>query len=351
MRIIILLALISLSACTHKKDLYIPNLPVAITNNAVALVHKDNNFEMYSFNGLLSGKTWQEITNKGYRYSDGEWNQITMPKQSLPVLASTAVSIDSNVYLIGGYTVNEKGEEKSVAEIFKLDTIKQEWSVVTVMPVPVDDTVALVYANRYIYLVSGWHDVDNVNLVQVYDIKLNKWFNASPFPAPAVFGHAGGIIDNEMVICDGVKVVPKDNNIEGSKRAFVSSPVCKIGTIQELHPDKIDWIDMPHHSTIAYYRMAATADIKDNRIVFVGGSDNPYNYNGIGYNGVPSEASNLIHIFDLKTNRWKSHADIINKTMDHRSLLSDKENFYIIGGMINSQAVSNKIVKFKIEDK
>lgn len=26
------------------------------------------------------------------------------------------------------------------------------------MPVPVDDSVALVYRDRYVYLVSGWHE-------------------------------------------------------------------------------------------------------------------------------------------------------------------------------------------------
>ena len=39
------------------------------------------------------------------------------------------------------------------------------------MPVPVDDSVALSYKERYIYLISGWHNDGNVNLVQVYDTK------------------------------------------------------------------------------------------------------------------------------------------------------------------------------------
>ena len=348
MKIRLFILILFLSACSKKQSLIIPNLPTAITNNAVALVENDKGFEMYSFNGLLSGKSWQDITNNGYRYSDGVWNQITMPLKSLPVLASTAVNIGSSVYLMGGYTVNEKGEEKSIAEIFKLDTKKQEWSIATVMPVPVDDTVAVVYANRYIYLVSGWHDVDNVNLVQVYDVNHDKWFNASPFPAPAVFGHAGGIVDNKMVICDGVKVVPKDDKIEGSKRAFVSSPVCQMGIIQETNLEKIDWIDIPHHSNVAYYRMAATGDHKGNRIVFAGGSDNPYNYNGIGYDGIASQASRHVFSYNIESNEWVKHTAIVDKHMDHRSLLTDGEWFYILGGMVSEQSVTNKIFKFKL---
>jgi N-acetylneuraminic acid mutarotase len=347
MKFIIFLVLTSLFACTNKQTLIVPNLPVDITNNAVALVQNDKSFEMYSFNGLLAGKTWQDITNSGYRYSDGIWTEITMPKQSLPVLASTAVNIGTDIYLMGGYTVNEKGEEKSVKEIFKLDTIQQEWTVATVMPVPVDDTVALVFENRYIYLVSGWHDVDNVSLVQVYDVKLNQWFNASEYPAPAVFGHAGGIIENKMVICDGVKVVPKDTEV--NKREFVSSPVCQMGIIQKLHPEKIDWIDMPHHSSVAYYRMAATGDLKDKRVVFAGGSNNPYNYDGIGYDGEASKASNQVFSYSIESNEWITHEAGIEKNMDHRSLLTDGEMFYIVGGMDTNQNVLSQIITFKLE--
>ena len=83
--------------------------------------------------------------------------------------------------------------------------------VVQLFP-PVDDTVALVYQNRYIYLVSGWHgsgiskSTGNVNLVQVFDSQQGRWFNATPFPGAPVFGHAGGIVDDQFLIVDGVKV-------------------------------------------------------------------------------------------------------------------------------------------------
>lgn len=334
-----------LSTCHHKNSQFIPVLPLSISNNAVAMINTQKGFEIYSFNGLLTGKTWKDITNNGYRLSQGSWKSISMPELSLPVLASTAVNIGTDVYLIGGYTVNQKGEEKSVADIFKLDTVKQEWSVVTKMPVPVDDTVALTYANRYIYLISGWHDVDNVSIVQVYDVKLNKWFTANPYPAPAVFGHAGGIVENTLVICDGVKVVK-----HGKSKEFVASPICQLGVINPTHPEIIDWSDMPHHSQTAYYRMAATGDIENSRFIFAGGSDNPYNYDGIGYNKVPSEASNLVFEYDSNYNVWKTHSDIIGSTMDHRALLTDGHWFYIVGGMKKQQKISNEIMKFTIDN-
>ena len=338
-RIFLLVVLICIS-CTYKQK--ITQLPQAVTNNAVALVAQGDNFEIFSFNGLFSGKTSNDINKRAFRYKNNKWKELKMPKDSQAVLASTAVNIGNKIYVIGGYTVASDDSEKSVADIYEFDTILNQWRLVTKMPVPVDDTVALVYESRYIYLISGWHDTDNVDLVQVYDTKENNWFNATPYPAPAVFGHAGGIVGNKMIICDGVKVIKVK-----SQKSFVSSPQCLKGEIDLTNPSQIKWNEIPHHSGIAYYRMAATGSDNVNQIVFAGGSDNPYNYDGIGYDGTPSKASAKVFAFDLKNDLWKFYQDI-PATMDHRALLSNGEDFYIIGGMQGNQEVSDKVIKFKL---
>lgn len=321
----------------------VSELPEPITNNAVALVNSNNSLELYSFNGLRQNKSWKDISNKSYRYKNQKWQQIDSPENSQPVLASTAVAIGTKIYLIGGYTVDENLNEKSTAEIYQYDTVISSWKVETKMPIPVDDTVALVYANRYIYLISGWYDVDNVSDVQVYDTLEKKWFNATPFTAPAVFGHAGGILGNNMLICDGVKVVKKEKG-----KDFIASPVCVSGEIDTLNPRIIKWKSVSHHSQTAYYRMAAVGDLTNNRIIFAGGSNNPYNFNGIGYNGDPSEASSLVFSYDFDTNEW-NHFDLkMSEKMDHRSMLTDGKWFYIIGGMQQQQKVTNHVSQFKL---
>ena len=73
--------------------------------------------------------------------------------------------------------------------------------------------------------------------------------------------------------------------------------------------------------------MAATGSEYINQIVFAGGSDNPYNYDGI-----PSKPSAKVFSFDLENNSWKFYQDIA-ANMDHRALLSNGEDFYIVGGM------------------
>ena len=121
-------------------------------------------------------------------------------------LASIAVTVDNMIYLFGGYTVTENHEEKSMPDVYRFDPETREFKLFTQMPISVDDTVALVYRNRYIYLVSGWHDVGNIADVQILDTKTKKWFFATPFPGKPVFGHAAGIIGNQIIVADGVKV-------------------------------------------------------------------------------------------------------------------------------------------------
>ena len=88
--------------------------------------------------------------------------------------------------------------------------------------------------------------------------------------------------------------------------------------------------------------MAATGLINPvsqaKEIIFVGGSHNPYNYNGIGYNGKPSEPSNEIWYYNLDTNNWKI-SKTETATMDHRGLLVIDAKLLTIGGMTKNQQV------------
>jgi N-acetylneuraminic acid mutarotase len=247
------------------------------------------------------------------------------------------------LYLLGGYTVAEDGSEKSVPTVHALEPHSGQWSALPPMPVPVDDAVSVAYAARFIYLISGWHDSGNVNLVQVYDTRERRWFQATPFPGAAVFGHAGGIAGPTMVICDGVKVVAT-----AARRRFEDEAACYRGAIDADDPARIEWTVLRHHPGKALYRMAAVGD-DTGRIVFAGGSDNPYNFNGIGYNGRPSAPSANVFFFDLERDAWVSAGKLTQASMDHRGLLRLGENRYaIVGGMRADQQVSASTQVFEL---
>ncbi|MGB0894380.1 MAG: Kelch repeat-containing protein [Parashewanella sp.] len=335
----------------------LPLLPMATTNNAVTQVNSNGTHYLLSFMGLGKGKTFRDIHNKAWLLPlapSTSWQALPDVPHVEKVsgrLASIAIGINQNAYIFGGYTVDKNHHEVSTNDNYRFDVTTRKYTRIADMPVAVDDTAAIQYQDRYIYLFSGWHQTSNVNLVQVYDTHTNKWAQATPLPIAATFGLAVGAVDNKLVLCDGVKI--KIN--EHKKREFVSSPMCLFGEIDPNNHLNIDWRSLPHYSTAspttaplkAHYRMAA-AGVKQagklGQIYFIGGSDNPYNYNGIGYNGKPSQPSSNMFRFDLASHRWITPIKVNKASMDHRGLLIYKQNLIRIGGMTEHQHVTNQVI-------
>ncbi|NNC97905.1 MAG: galactose oxidase [Gammaproteobacteria bacterium] len=369
---ILLIGLISLllSACSGKEededsgnieqaqlleiDGFLPDMPVAMTNNAVAVLSVNGITEVYSFLGLQEGKTWQDTSTAAFRlrlgargFEGAKWTRI----RDLPVpqgrLASVAVAVKGKVYIFGGYSVAEDSSEVSQPEVFSFDPLTIKYHRLSDIPVPSDDAVAMVYADRYVYLVSGWHDNDNIDNVQVYDTLHDTWSQATAFPGSPVFGHAGGIVGNTMIICDGVKVnylqtVEEVAEGEKRKREFVMSDECYQGLIDTNDPNRIAWTSIPSHAGPAGYRMASTGESVSNKVFFIGGTDNPYNYNGIGYNQEPSSPMHRPFAYNTDTGEWEYFQELAQATMDHRSLLLVNGVFATIGGMDEQRNVTGK---------
>lgn len=333
------------------------HLPKPVSNNAVAYHEKTQT--VYSFAGLGAGKTWRDVTAAAYACDVAQKTCKTIAPlpDGVGRLASTAQVIGDRVYIMGGYSVAEDGTEISMPEVWAYDMVAGDGESGTYtrkadMPVPVDDSVSLVYQDRYIYLVSGWHKDDNVVNVQVYDSQKNTWAPASDWPGVPVFGHAGGIVGNVMVVCDGVQIVPPQitPKTKDARRTFEAIRACWRGNIDADKPTKITWRKLPQLPGKGNYRMAATGWVQENMIVFAGGSDNPYNYNGIGYDKTPSQPSQHVWGYDIAGDKYVLFADKPHATMDHRALVHLGENeFLTLGGMGAGQAVLDQAHTFKIK--
>src|SRR4029077_10337886 len=84
---------------------------------------------------------------------------------------------------------------------------------------------------------------------------------------------------------------------------------------------------------------------KDQKVYFSGGTDNPYNYNGVGYNGKPAEPSPVTFAFNIRTGKWETiNLNTPDATMDHRGLWVIQEGLVIVGGMQKGQQVTAKVV-------
>jgi hypothetical protein len=328
-----------------------PALPEPVTNNAVASVNTSEGYFLLSFMGLGSTKTHEAVHNKAWALKLGKdiainrWQQKSPVPSSLPQsgrLASIAVGVGDMAFIFGGYTVDAAHNEISSPDNFRYDVLKDTYYPIAVTPVPVDDAVALVFQQRYVYLISGWHNDGNVNLVQIYDVKTDTWQQGSPFLGKPVFGHAAAIVSNNILLCDGVKVDAQPDR----RRTFSAEPACYHGSIDEKNITKIDWRTVAHPTSTARYRMAAAGDEVTHSAIFVGGSDNPYNYNGIGYNQKPSSPSSQVWRYDFNHSNWQV-TDMDTATMDHRGLLGvgsgTGKHFVTLGGMTKQQKVSSAV--------
>ena len=326
----------------------LPALEQPLSNNAVALLSADEGVYLYTFLGLGSGKTWRDITSEAFVLKPGNsrWQALQPVPGESGRLAASAVSIAGAVWLFGGYTVDAGGAEFSTPGVFRIRPADTQMQQVTAMPVAVEDAVILGYRDRYIYMVSGWHNLGNVNLVQVLDTHTLKWAQATPWPGAAVFGHAGGISGDRLLVCDGVKIW---HPAEGT-RQFRMSDECWQGRIDSTDHRRIHWNPVSAHPGKPGYRMAAAADQR-HRVVFAGGSDNPYNFNGTGYDGEPSEGGSRVFGYSFSSESWQELGRLPVSTMDHRGLPNEDGWYYLIGGMRNGQKPTVEVLRFRLDDR
>jgi N-acetylneuraminic acid mutarotase len=328
----------------------LPDLPEPVSNNAVASLTIRGKTYISSFMGIAPGKQYSDIHNKVFMHTVGEFGWHEMPdvpsKQRLAGrIAASAVAMNNNFFIFGGFSVNADGTEQTAADSYRFDPITKRYTRLNDIPVPIDDAVALTYQNRYIYLVSGWSDHGNVNLVQVFDNFTQRWSQATPFPGKPVFGLAGAMADNQMLLCDGVAL----EYYRDKKRQYKAEPACYLGTVGS-DANQIDWRIVPHPTGTARYRMAGinTKVAGKDVLAFIGGSNNPYNYNGIGYNGKPSEPDAQVWLFSLAEQRWLKAADT-TAVMDLRGVVDINGEIYSVGGMTAEQQVSSKLIKHPIK--
>lgn len=324
----------------------VATLPAPTTNNGVTSLTIGNTQFIISFAGLGEGRNHVDTHARTYVFSDTnpEWIEGPAVPGGVGRLAATAASAGELAYVFGGYTVAEDGTEVSTPWVHSFDPSTLQFTELSPMPVPVDDAVSVTYANRYIYLISGWHDLGNVNLVQQYDTATDIWAQATPIPGQSLFGHAGGIVVDTMAFCDGVTVRASPDG----PRDFISSSECFMGAIDADDSRRIDWRPLMPHPGSPRYRMAAAGIAAANSVLFIGGSENPYNYNGIGYDGVPSEPAPHGLLLNLESRRWQVIEQNNPASMDHRGLVPFLGRWLTVGGMQSGQRVSAAVVEYSL---
>ena len=306
-----------------------PDLPEALSNNAVAAVHSGAGVTLLSFAGIGGALRAPDVHARAYLLAPGSARWESIPDVPGPGrLAATAVGVEGGALLFGGYSVDLDGAEDSLADVFFFDVAERRYQRLASMPVPVDDSLALYDGERYVYLIGGWHHNGNVNLVQLYDVYEDRWLQATPWPGAAVFGHAGARVGRQLIVCDGVAI-----DYQVRPRRFVASDACYLASIDADDPQRLHWQALPPRPGGPCYRSAAGVSPRTGAVVFFGGADNPYNYNPVGYDKRPSRPCTKAVRFDPEQRSWSEPVDVPGASMDHRAAVEIQGQLVVIGGL------------------
>ena len=317
-----------------------------LANNAVAGAIVDGRPTVFTFLGIGPAKDYRAITRQAYALDvqKAQWERLPDVPGPVGRIAPTAQAVGDRVYVFGGYSVGADGTEVSEPAVDIYRIRERRYTRGADMPVPVDDTVSGLWRDRLIFLVSGWSTSKNVNAVQIYDPAKDTWSAATPIPGTPVFGHAGAIAGDAIVYCGGAKMLGAQTPKYGPNAE------CFRGDINPADPTQISWRAIAVHPGAPRYRAAAgPVQAGGTRgVMFAGGTANPYNYSGVGYNGQPSEPEPSTWIYDIDRDTWQEGPTMSAPSMDHRGLVSIAGDWWIVGGLAPRQIVSAAVTRLRM---
>ena len=334
-KILLLIASLALSITfAFAAEEQLEPLPVATSNNAVVGLKVNGQYLVYSMTGMGAKKSWSAVTNAAYALNVkyDKWTAIK-PVPGSGRLGAVAVGVKEQVFLMGGYVPDSSGAQAIIPDVSIYEPLALRWYRGAEMPIAVRDAVAGAYKERYIYVVGGFAKSGPTNQVQLYDTLTDKWTSATASPGTAVFGHAGGIVNDSIVYFGGAAKTT-------GKPAFGTSDEAWIGKIDHKDPKKIEWNKLPAPPSAARYRVAAGSSDRDQRVYFAGGTDKVYEFDGVGLDGKPAEPSPLTFAYNLRSNAWETmQENAPNPTMDHHGLAVTSDDLIVVGGMAAGQKV------------
>ena len=244
------------------------------------------NIPTFFVHGNCAKKTWDAITTNSYELDEdtGKWSATNPVPGAAGRIATSAVAARGQVSSVGGYTVDGQGGEITVPDVSVFEPIYGNWARAADIPIAVDDSVAGVFHDRYIYLISGWGGNRAIANVQMYDLEKNRWTQATQIPGTPVFAQCG----RDCRRHDCLRGRAHEVTADGQTRR-VASDECWMGKINPQAPERIQWSScrrIPARRASASPRAHRR---KTRRFIFPGAVDNPYSFNGMGYNGSPSE--------------------------------------------------------------
>lgn len=324
----------------------LPSMPEPVANNAVATATVNGILHLYSFSGIDESRDWFGLHLKGFRYNTQTQVWDTLPPLPDPnggKIAAGASTVKNKIYIIGGYHVASNYSETSSAKVHIFDPETNAYLPDGAdIPVAIDDQVQAVWRDSLIFVVTGWSNTTNVPDVQIYDPATDTWSVGTSVPNNnnyKAFGASGTIIGDTLYYIGGARF--------GFN--FPAATVLRKGYIDPSDPMDITWSHVSSIPEARGYRMAAARYEKD--VIWLGGSNVTYNFDGIAYNGSGAVApQGWVKLYEPDNGLLTEFPDLISPTMDFRGVAELGNGRYILaGGMTAGPTVTDQVFLIEID--
>lgn len=303
-------------------------LRLPVTNNAVGA---SADCTLYSVGGLGSDLDFEDQRVDSYRLVDDAWEPIP-DLGGEPRIATSMVNAGGRLHVLGGYSLMPDGSEQSRSEHHTYDLGAGSWQGQEYMPFAIDDAVTVVW-NQRIVVVTGWRNTGNVADVWVFNTITGTWDQWSDFPGTPVFGAAGALSGDTLVLIDGVSDA---DGFQLIKQAWAG----------HLSIDGIDWERLPDAPGPARYR--AAPGTHGGSALFAGGGARAYNFDGLAYtDGAPVEP--VPGVIGWDGDWFEVPVEPRSEpTMDHRALASCEDGVYSVGGMVSGPDATREVWRLEL---
>lgn len=313
-------------------------MPDSTANNALCGAVVNNEKFVYSFGGISDSLTYNDIHQRVFKYNvvSNIWSEEVQLPDTLGKIAAAASFVNNKIYVIGGYHVDENGNEYSSDRVHVYNPFLDTFEVdAAPIPVPVDDHVQAVWRDSLIYVVTGWSNTSNVPDVQIYNPYFDSWSVGTALPDDDIFksfGASGYILGDTIYYFGGVE----------DSFNFTAREHMRKGVINPNDPMDISWEYLGDAPGGSNYRSACSGH--ESTVFWVGGAEVAYNFDAIAYNGSGVVNPNQrILSYNVQQDDYTNIFNTQESIMDLRGIAKlGGGNWIIAGGLDSLQTVSNK---------
>jgi len=320
-------------------------MPERVSNNALASAVSNDTLCVYSFAGIDSTLSPAGIHNRVFKYNtiSQVWTELAPLPDGMTRIAAAASTVNNKIYIIGGYHVFSNFTEESLDFVHVFDPETDSFLPdATPLPVAIDDHVQAVWRDSLIYIIAGWSQTTNVSNVQVYNPALNEWSVGTAIPNNSfykAFGASGAFVGDTVYYNGGARIGIN----------FPGTSALRKGVVSPDNPTEISWSVVGDNPGEKGYRMGAIS--LNDRVFWIGGGGQTYNFDGIAYNGsgVVQPLPRIMQYHTVLKN-WSISEPTPFLVMDMRGVAKISDSSFIVsGGMTSDAQVSNAIYLVTVE--